>query len=72
QAANEDTPVQADAAQVTQFEADLQAGRVDAIVLPEGRPAAESMRMSLAGVFGEPTRTGGVYVWDVRSITDGD
>ncbi|MGL4178512.1 MAG: hypothetical protein ACRCSN_20840, partial [Dermatophilaceae bacterium] len=71
-AANEDTPVQADAAQVAQFEADLRAGRVDAIVLPEGRPAAESMRVSLTGVFGSPTRTGGVYVWDVRSITDGD
>ncbi|MGL5866589.1 MAG: hypothetical protein ACRCYX_12105 [Dermatophilaceae bacterium] len=72
QAANDDVPVPADAAQVAQFETDLRAGRVDAIVLPEGRPAAESMRVSLTAVFGAPTRTGGVYVWDVRGITDGD
>jgi hypothetical protein len=69
--AEDDLPATADQALVAQFEADLRAGRVDAIVLPEDRPAAESLRTSLTGVFGPPARTGGVYVWDVRGVTDG-
>ena len=58
-------------AEVEQFHEDLRAGRVDAIVLPDARPEAPALLASLTAAFGEPEHTGGVYVWDVRSVTDG-
>ncbi len=61
----------ADAAQVEQFREDLRSGRVDAVVLPEARPDAPVLLTSVTSALGAPERTGGVYVWDVRSITDG-
>ena len=61
----------ADADQVAEFRDDLRAARVDAIVLPDARPEAPALLTSLTPVFGEPTHTGGVYVWDVREVTDG-
>ncbi|MBD3784496.1 MAG: glycosyl transferase, partial [Micrococcales bacterium] len=69
--AQADQPMPLGTAEKSAFTADLRAGRVDAIVLPEDRPAAESLRTSLVSVFGEPQRVGGVYLWDVRSLTDG-
>ncbi len=57
--------------EVSTFEDDLRSSRVDAIVLPEGRPAAGSLLASLSAAFGSPEHLGGVYVWDVRSVTDG-
>ncbi|GAA4412005.1 glycosyl transferase [Fodinibacter luteus] len=60
----------ADEAQRRQFGRDLDAGRVDAIVLPDSHPAAPALLASLTGVFGAPVGTGGVHVWDVRSLTD--
>lgn len=57
--------------EVEQFRADLRAGRVDAIVLPDARPDAPALLGSLSAAFGAPDHTGGVYVWDVRSVTDG-
>ena len=57
--------------EVEQFHEDLRAGRVDAVVLPEDRPEAPVLLDSLTAAFGEPERTGGVHVWDVRSVTDG-
>lgn len=51
--------------------ADLRAGRVDAVVLPDDRPSADALRTSLVTVLGEPRRVGGVSVWDVREMTDG-
>lgn len=53
------------------FVQDLRAGRVDAVVLPEDRPSAAALRTSITSVFGEPQRVGGVYLWDVRELTDG-
>ena len=61
----------AGAAQLEEYRENLRAGRVDAIVLPDARAGAPALLASLTGAFGEPTHTGGVYVWDVRSITDG-
>lgn len=57
--------------QRAQFDDDLRAGRVDALVLPVDRPAAAALLASVTSAYGEPERTGGVYVWDVRSVTDG-
>lgn len=57
--------------QVEEFRTNLQQGRVDAIVLPVGRPGEEALLTSLTGAFGAPVTTGGVHVWDVRSVTDG-
>jgi hypothetical protein len=53
------------------FVEDLRAGRVDAVVLPEDRPAAPALLASITSVLGEPQRLGGVYLWDVRELTDG-
>ena len=61
----------ADQEQVEQFRADLRAGRVDAVVLPEERLDAPVLLASVTSALGAPERTGGVYVWDVRSVTDG-
>ena len=61
----------ADPEQVEQFRSDLRAGRVDAVVLPEARADAPVLLASVTSALGEPERTGGVYVWDVRSVTDG-
>ena len=61
----------ADQEQVEQFRADLRAGRVDAVVLPEARSDAPVLLASVTSVLGAPERKGGVYVWDVRSVTDG-
>lgn len=58
--------------EIETFHADLRAGRVDAIVLPEARPEAPALLDSLSDAFGDPAaHTGGVYVWDVRGVTDG-
>ena len=63
---------EASPADVEAFHADLRAGRVDAIVLPDARPEAEALLGSLTSAFGEPAaHTGGVHVWDVRAVTDG-
>ena len=62
---------QADPTQVDQFRDDLRAGRVDAVVLPDARPEAPVLLSSLTSAFGAPVHTGGVYVWDVREVTDG-
>ncbi|MBM6405129.1 glycosyl transferase [Phycicoccus sp. CSK15P-2] len=59
-------PTPATPEQVDGFTADLRAGRVDAIVLPDGRPSADALRTALSLAFGEPDRVGGVSVWDVR------
>ncbi len=61
----------ADGGQVARFEDDLRDGRVDAIVLPVDRPSAEALLASASGAFGQPDEVGGVYVWDVRDVTDG-
>ncbi len=53
------------------FTADLRAGRVDVVVLPDDRPSVDALRASLAGAFGAPEHLGGVYLWDVRGLTDG-
>ncbi len=60
-----------DPTQVEQFKDDLRAGRVDAVVLPDARPEAPVLLSSLTSAFGAPVHTGGVYVWDVREVTDG-
>jgi DivIVA domain-containing protein len=57
--------------ELEQFRTDLRAGRVDAVVLPDGRPGAPALLESLTAAFGAPEHTGGVSVWDVRSVTDG-
>ncbi len=57
--------------EVARFEQDLRAARVDAVVLPEGRPSVGPLLTSLTAAFGSPERLGGVYVWDVRKLTDG-
>ena len=57
--------------EVEQFREDLRAGRVDAVVLPDARPEAPALLASLTAAFGTPQHTGGVHVWDVRSVTDG-
>ena len=62
---------EADPGQVAQFRDDLRAARVDAVVLPDARPEAPVLLASLTSAFGEPTHTEGVYVWDVRDVTDG-
>ncbi|MGG5261030.1 hypothetical protein [Phycicoccus avicenniae] len=62
-------PVGAD--QRAGFVTDLRAGRVDAVVLPEDRSAAAALRSSLTSLLGAPQRVGGVYLWDVRELTDG-
>jgi hypothetical protein len=62
---------EADPTEVAQFRDDLRAARVDAVVLPDARPEAPVLLTSLTSAFGEPTHTGGVYVWDVRDVTDG-
>ncbi|HYN67843.1 MAG TPA: glycosyl transferase, partial [Ornithinibacter sp.] len=64
-------PSEASASQVEEFHRDLRDARVDAIVLPDARPEAPALLASLTTVFGEPEHTGGVYVWDVREVTDG-
>jgi len=64
-------PAQAGPAEVAQFRDDLRAGRVDAVVLPDSRPEAPVLLSSLTSAFGAPVHTGGVYVWDVRKVTDG-
>ncbi len=69
--ANDDAVPAPTAEQVAVFEDDLRAGRVDAIVLPEDGPSVGSLLASLTEAFGSPERVGGVYVWDVRSVTDG-
>ena len=53
------------------FDDDLRDGRVDAIVLPDDRPSVGSLLASLTAAFGAPEHVGGVYVWDVRRVTDG-
>jgi hypothetical protein len=58
-------------AEVEQFRTDLRSGRVDAVVLPDARPGAPALLASLTAAFGAPEHTGGVSVWDVRSVTDG-
>jgi hypothetical protein len=68
---SEGLPKDADADQVAQFRDDLRAARVDAVVLPDARPEAAVLLTSLTKVFGDPVHTGGVYVWDVREVTDG-
>jgi hypothetical protein len=67
----ENGPADASASQVEEFHQDLRDARVDAIVLPDARPEAPALLTSLSAVFGEPEHTGGVYVWDVREVTDG-
>ncbi len=69
--AQADVPMPVGAAERAGFVEDLRAARVDAIVLPEDRPAAGSLRSSLVTAFGEPQRLGGVFVWDVREVTGG-
>lgn len=65
-------PRRASDGEVEVFHDDLRAGRVDAVVLPEARPEAEALLLSLTDVLGEPTlHAGGVYLWDVRTVTDG-
>ncbi|NHA68741.1 DivIVA domain-containing protein [Phycicoccus flavus] len=71
QIAQDDVALPAGELEAQGFEADLRAGRVDALVLPQGRPSADALRESVTGVFGAPDEVGGVYVWDVRRITDG-
>ncbi|KRE61157.1 DivIVA domain-containing protein [Nostocoides sp. Soil756] len=56
--------------QKARFDADLRAGRVDALVLPVDRPAADALLASVSSVYGPPTTLGGVHVWDVRGVTD--
>jgi hypothetical protein len=67
----EGLPEDASADQVEEFHQNLRDARVDAIVLPDARPEAPALLTSLTAAFGEPTHTGGVYVWDVREVTDG-
>ena len=69
--AEADQPTLATPEQVEEFTTNLRQGRVDAIVLPQGRPAEGALLASLSSAFGEPMTTGGVHVWDVRSVTDG-
>lgn len=69
--AESDQPALATPEQVEEFTTNLRQGRVDAIVLPQGRPAEGALLASLTSAFGEPVTTGGVHVWDVRSETDG-
>lgn len=69
--AQDDKVVVPTAQEVQGYRADLRSGRVDAIVLPVGRPSADALRASLTAAFGAPRRTGGVDVWDVRKVTDG-
>lgn len=69
--AHDDVAVRPTPDEVARFEEDLRAARVDAIVLPEGRPSVQALLDSLTAAFGSPERAGGVYVWDVRSVTDG-
>ena len=69
--AADDTVRAPSAEELAAYEEDLRAGRVDALVLPEGRPSARSLLESITAAFGTPDRVGGVYVWDVRSVTDG-
>ena len=69
--AEADQPTLATPEQVEEFTTNLRQGRVDAIVLPQGRPAEGALLASLSSAFGEPVTTGGVHVWDVRSVTDG-
>ncbi|PKW26180.1 DivIVA domain-containing protein [Phycicoccus duodecadis] len=57
--------------QKARFDDDLRAGRVDALVLPVDRPAADALLASVSSVYGRPTTIGGVHVWDVREVTDG-
>ncbi|HSF97114.1 MAG TPA: hypothetical protein VLA55_00375, partial [Ornithinibacter sp.] len=64
-------PALASPEQVQEFHTNLQQGRVDAIVLPQGRPGEPALLTSLSAAFGVPVTTGGVHVWDVRSVTDG-
>ncbi len=64
-------PAVATPEQVEEFRTNLQQGRVDAIVLPQGRAGEPALLTSLTGAFGAPVTTGGVHVWDVRSVTDG-
>jgi hypothetical protein len=68
--AEDDTARQPTPEQVAVFEDDLRAGRVDAVVLPDDRPSVASLLASLSTAFGSPDHVGGVYVWDVRSVTD--
>jgi hypothetical protein len=54
-----------------EYAAELREAEVDVIVLPEDRPSAASLRTSIAAAFGSPERVDGVYVWDVREVSDG-
>jgi DivIVA domain-containing protein len=56
--------------EVAAYEVDLRDARVDAIVLPDDRPSVQALLTSLTAAFGSPDHLGGVYVWDVRSVTD--
>ncbi len=69
--AADDTVLAPTPEEVAAFEDDLRDGRVDAIVLPDDRPSVGSLLASLTAAFGSPEHVGGVYVWDVRSVTDG-
>jgi len=53
------------------YAAELREADVDVIVLPEGRPSAGSLLASISAAFGSPEEVDGVYVWDVREVTDG-
>jgi hypothetical protein len=65
--ADEQTAKSPTPTQVKQFLDDLRAWRVDAIVLPE-RPETPLLLSSLQEAFGPPRHTGGVYVWDARTL----
>ncbi|MBR7742961.1 hypothetical protein KC207_06635 [Phycicoccus sp. BSK3Z-2] len=69
--ARDDVPATATEEQRRQFRADLRDGRVDAVVLPEGRPAEAALLASLTSAFGPPEAVGGVYVWDAQEVTGG-
>ncbi|QKE83954.1 DivIVA domain-containing protein [Arthrobacter sp. NEB 688] len=69
--AQTDVVLPASAQQRPGFVENLRAGRVDAVVLPDDRPAAASLRDSLVTFLGDPQHLDGVYLWDVRRLTDG-
>ncbi|GIL37546.1 DivIVA domain-containing protein [Phycicoccus sp. DTK01] len=71
QVAQTDVVVPASAQERAGFVENLRDGRVDAVVLPDDRPAAGSLRDSLVTLLGDPQHLDGVYLWDVRRLTDG-
>ncbi|MBT9254020.1 DivIVA domain-containing protein [Phycicoccus sp. MAQZ13P-2] len=71
QVAQADVVVPASAQERAGFVENLRDGRVDAVVLPDDRPAAGSLRDSLVTLLGDPQHLDGVYLWDVRRLTDG-